>query len=137
MKQIQIGELVRIAKGERLQRQIEVNQFSEHAKEAQRSSLREYLSEKKTQLSADELCFLLNYVLGLPIVLGKFTIMAPAIPVMAVASWTVKSRKRIELWIEQEMRAAHMLPKAARSPGGRPSITPGELLHWIPGRRAA
>lgn len=137
MKQIQIGELVRIARGEHLQRQIEINPFSDRAKEVQRANLRGYLYEKKPQLSADQLCSLLNHVLGLPIVLGKFTVMAPAIPVIAVTSWTLKSRKRIELWIEHEMRAAHMLPKAARSPGGRPPITPGELLHWIPGRRAA
>lgn len=99
----------------------------------------ESIDHRKPQLSETELRFLLNYILGLPVVLGKHRIVASDIPLLAVRSWNVKIRKRAELWIEYEMRRCGMLPKSLREKhGGRPQLDPPqELIRWLPGGKRA
>ena len=91
---------------------------------------------RKPELKPEALHFLLNFMLGLPVIIGKRTIAAPEIPLLVVKFWKAKTRKKAEAWIEQEMRHIGML-KFNPSLAGRPPKPPQELLHWIPGNRRA
>ena len=90
------------------------------------------------QLTANQLCCLLNYCLGLPVISNKRNIMAPEIPAIVVGLWTMKVQRRAEIWVEREMRNAGALPALPKPPRGKHPKVVLELAKWIPpGMKAA
>jgi hypothetical protein len=84
------------------------------------------------QLKANQLCGLLNYFLGLPVVSRRGHIMAPEIPVVGVGLWTLKVQARAERWVEDQMRREGMLPKLSKSRRGPRRQVVNELDKWLP-----
>lgn len=95
------------------------------------------------RLTPTQLCDLLNYVLGLPQMLGTRTVIRPALHPCVVGTWHTKQvRKRAEAWCDARLAEAGISgAQPARKLPGRPhgASMPREMQHWLPTqlRRAA
>lgn len=87
-------------------------------------------------LSPSELCDVLNYVLGLPEIVGKKTVLRPTIPTLVVSIWLKKpTRLHVELWLDGQLRNAGLGPKPLTDNTPRPRLhkfVPKELYPWVP-----
>ena len=84
-------------------------------------------------LSTSQLCDLLNFVLGLPQVMGPRTI-RPAIDRFVVVSWRTKPTRRLaESWCDARLAEFGIGPKRrVRYPGRRGGVrAPEELTSWL------
>ncbi len=85
-------------------------------------------------LTHTQLCDLLNYVLGLPQVIGQKTVFRPAIHPSVVKSWIVKAQYQAEVWCDVRLREAGLGPRIGPSPvGAHPGKhLPRQAAYWVP-----
>jgi hypothetical protein len=90
-------------------------------------------SHHQPQLTAGQLCDLLNYILGLPVVLAR-RVARPGLEPSVLGCWNQRSRGQVELWCDYQMRIAGAMPRRSRGEIGRHPDFPVEarrLVTWF------
>jgi hypothetical protein len=86
-------------------------------------------SHYQPQLTPGQLCDLLNYFLGLPVVLAR-RVTRPGLEPAVLGCWNQRSRGQVELWCDYQMRVAGMLPRRSCE-GGRHPYFPVEARRLV------